>query len=90
VLRLVIEKVMVRDHHVSIYFKIPIESRLRPVPVAPVRESTATPVSTEFGLRSTHGYQGRVVPVEREAEKRPAEAAGGIRQLFQRGFVKIR
>jgi site-specific DNA recombinase len=62
VLRLVIEKVMVRDHHVSIYFKIPIESRPRPVPAAPVRESLAAPVSTGFDLRSTHDDQWALLP----------------------------
>jgi hypothetical protein len=54
VLRLVVEKVMVRDHHVSIHFKIPIEPRPHPAPGTPIQEAPTEPVSTEFGLRSTH------------------------------------
>jgi len=54
VLRLVVEKVMVRDHHVSIHFKIPIELRPHPVPATPVPGSNR-PVSTECDLRSIHG-----------------------------------
>jgi hypothetical protein len=52
--RLVVDKVTVRDHHVTIYFKIPIEiSPRRPSAPAP-QPTSGKPVSTQFALRSTH------------------------------------
>jgi hypothetical protein len=68
VLRLVVEKVMVRDHHVGIHFKIPIEPRPRPVPPTPSQAAPAKPVSTQFDLRSTHDHYGHVLSVQ----KRPS------------------
>ena len=53
--RLVVDKVTVRDHHVTIYFKIPIEiSPRRPSAPAP-QPTSGKPVSTQFALRSPHG-----------------------------------
>ena len=53
--RLVVDKVTVRDHHVTLYFKIPIEISSRhpsgPAPQPP----SGKRVSTQFALRSPHG-----------------------------------
>ena len=53
--RLVVDKVTVRDHHVAIYFKIPIDASPSPPVTSLPRSSPVTPVSTQFVLRSTHG-----------------------------------
>jgi hypothetical protein len=57
VLRLVIEKAMVRDHHVSIHLKIPVDPRPAHLGPEPPNQGVPTaPVSTQFGLRSAQGH----------------------------------
>ncbi len=70
VLRLVIEKVMVRDHQVSIHFKIPIQPRPRPVPETPGQAAPTEPVSTQCDLRSTHGHPRRELSAQGAEEGR--------------------
>jgi len=53
--RLVIDKVTVRDHHVAIHFKIPIDVSPPHPSVSLPQPASITPVSTQFALRSTHG-----------------------------------
>ncbi len=54
------DEVTVRDHHVAIYFKIPIEiSPRHPLPPLPPPASGKA-VSTQFALRSPHGEASSV------------------------------
>jgi site-specific DNA recombinase len=50
--RLVVDKVTVRDYHVAIYFKIPIDTS--PPPPSPSQPGPVVSVSTQLALRSTH------------------------------------
>ena len=52
--RMIVDKVTVRDHHVAIYFKIPCDVSPSPPPRSPSQPGPITPVSTQFALRSTH------------------------------------
>lgn len=54
--RLVVNKVTVRDHHMAIYFKIPIDASPPRPSVSLPQLASVTPVSTQFALRSTHGF----------------------------------
>ena len=52
--RMIVDKVAVRDYHVAIYFKIPLDVSPSPPPRSPSQSIPITPVSTQFALRSTH------------------------------------
>ena len=71
--RLVIDHVVIRDHHVTIYFKIPVDLA-PPMPSPKPKRPSAPPVSTRFALRSTDddvavGMELRLFPGDREPRR---------------------